>query len=311
MRLKKCNQAFWLLAALMLPGLQGCVKDDLSGCPVTGTLDLTLSYTYHNKGEADLLPEEIKKVDFFVFDEAGTFVSRVTDATGPFVKGYHKSLELPGGNYKVVVWGNLENEQHRLSGLETGQVCLNKAWLGLHTYTGKDGNEYVQTQPTDLFYTLAAGRVRNGEVSRDTLTFTKNTKHITLNIRWRDQYGFYCIDPSHAKETHCYITGQNGDAYFKDNGLPRSRWVVFRPDYVVQRSAGDAGASPVRTPNVQGRVVVDRPLPPGGEALVSARINVMRLMTYPNIESNDRIIVTKTLGNGVEQVVYELSLIHI
>ncbi len=157
MRLKKCNQAFWLLAALMLPGLQGCVKDDLSGCPVTGTLDLTLSYTYHNKGEADLLPEEIKKVDFFVFDEAGTFVSRVTDATGPFVKGYHKSLELPGGNYKVVVWGNLENEQHRLSGLETGQVCLNKAWLGLHTYTGKDGNEYVQTQPTDLFYTLPRG----------------------------------------------------------------------------------------------------------------------------------------------------------
>lgn len=311
MRLKKCNQAFWLLAALMLPGLQGCVKDDLSGCPVTGTLDLTLSYTYHNKGEADLLPEEIKKVDFFVFDEAGTFVSRVTDATGSFVKGYHKSLELPGGNYKVVVWGNLENEQHRLSGLETGQVCLDKAWLGLHTYTGKDGNEYVQTQPTDLFYTLAAGRVRNGEVSRDTLTFTKNTKHITLNIRWRDQYGFYCIDPSHAKETHCYITGQNGDAYFKDNGLPRSRWVVFRPDYVVQRSAGDAGASPVRTPNVQGRVVVDRPLPPGGEALVSARINVMRLMTYPNIESNDRIIVTKTLGNGVEQVVYERSLVEL
>ena len=41
----------------MLPGLQGCVKDDLSGCPVTGTLDLTLSYTYHNKGEADLEAE--------------------------------------------------------------------------------------------------------------------------------------------------------------------------------------------------------------------------------------------------------------
>ena len=105
MRLKKCNQAFWLLAALMLPGLQGCVKDDLSGCPVTGTLDLTLSYTYHNKGEADLLPEEIKKVDFFVFDEAGTFVSRVTDATGPFVKGYHKSLETTrwwyGGTWRM------------------------------------------------------------------------------------------------------------------------------------------------------------------------------------------------------------------
>lgn len=45
--------------------------------------------------------------------------------------------------------------------------------------------------------------------------------------------------------------------------------------------------------------------------MVSARINVMRLMTYPNIESNDRIIVTKTLGNGVEQVVYERSLVEL
>lgn len=325
MRLKKCNQAFWLLAALMLPALQGCVKDDLSQCPTTGTMDLTLGYTYHNKGEADLLPEEIKKVDFFVFDEAGTFVSRVTDATGPFVKGYHKSLELPGGNYRVVVWGNLTDE-HRLSGLETGQVCLDRALLSLNTYTGKDGNEYVQTQPTDLFYAVTQGAVLNGEVRKDTLSFTKNTKHLTLNIRWRDQYGFYCIDGSHAAETHCYITGQNGDAYFRDNSLPRSRWVVFRPEYVVQRTVDASSSSTVRTTGVQamgvqtsgvqtsgvqGRVVVDRPKPPGGEALVSADINVLRLMTYPNIESNDRIIITKTLDDGVEQVMYERSLVEL
>lgn len=303
MRLKKCNQALWLLAALLLPALQGCVKDDLSDCPTTGTLDVTLSYTYHNKGKADLLPDEIKKVDFFVFDAAGTFVSRITDATGPFVQGYHKQIELPGGDYRVVVWGNLTDE-HKISQLETGQVCRDKALLSLHTYTGKDGNEYVQAQPTDLFYTSVDGKVLNGEVSRDSVSFTKDTKHITLNIRWRDQFGFYCIDESHAQETHCYITGQNGDMYFKDNTLPRNRWVIFRPDYVVQRSVDGASG-------IGSRVVVDRPLPPGGEALVSADINVMRLMTYPNIESNDRIIVTKTLENGVEQVVYERSLVEL
>lgn len=305
MRLKKCNHALCLLAALMLPALQGCIEDDLSGCPTTGTLDLALNYTYHKTGTADLMSQEITKVDFFVFDEAGAFVSRITDATGPFAAGYHKPLELPGGNYRVVAWGNL-TDKYTISQLEAGQACYDKAMLSLQTYTGKDGNEYVQTQPTDLFYAGMDCGVQNGEVKKDTVSFTKNTKHITLNIRWREQSGFYCNDQSHARETHCYIKGQNGDTYFKDNTLPRTRWVVFKPNYLVQRSAGSSAAE------VWSREAVDRPLPPDdGEALVSAQINVMRLMAYPNMESNDRIIVTKTLESGEEAVVYERSLVEL
>lgn len=91
--MNKTHQLFLLFLGLLLSAgcLTGCIKDDLSDCPInvdpepdpeptTGTLRLALTYTMHNTQEngryIDLFNEQVRKVDVFVFDEAGQFCSR-------------------------------------------------------------------------------------------------------------------------------------------------------------------------------------------------------------------------------------------
>ena len=77
----------------------------------SGTLRLALTYTMHNTQEngtyVDLFSQQVRKVDVFVFDEAGHFVQQITEEAAPkFAENYTKEIELPGGNYQFVVWGN-------------------------------------------------------------------------------------------------------------------------------------------------------------------------------------------------------------
>ena len=77
--------------------------------PTTGTLRLALTYTMHNTQEddgtyVDLFSQQVRKVDVFVFDEAGHFVQQITEEAAPkFAENYTKEIELPGGNYQFVV----------------------------------------------------------------------------------------------------------------------------------------------------------------------------------------------------------------
>ena len=196
-------------------GLTGCIKEDLSDCPppvvppepdpdpdpepepapTTGTLKLALTYTMHNTQEngvyADLFNSQVHKVDVFVFDEAGELVQQITDeATPTFADNYTKEIELPGGDYRFVVWGNQYNDEtvHDCQGED---ACLEDSHMSLLALTRSHD---IPMLTDSLFHGATAQPVTvvNGEEQTVGIDLMKNRKDVRVVIRWHERKTEHC-----------------------------------------------------------------------------------------------------------------------
>ncbi len=96
-----------LFRFLLLPLLfAGCIQEDLSDCPPVG-IKVYFSYasTYAPKG---INPAEVDRIDLFVFDEQGIFLSQWSDETPQLSPDYYITISsLPEGDYQFIAWGGM------------------------------------------------------------------------------------------------------------------------------------------------------------------------------------------------------------
>ncbi len=225
-------RTYLLLAGLCLVGvLAGCIKEDFSDCPSPvppvsedegGWLDLNLSYTMHNRmedgGYADRFAEEIKKVDVFVFDQEGSFVtgeSREVERTGG-KEPYSHAVRLPEGDYQVVVWGNRN---------EAEAACLVGPGSTIETALLSFGDEkrrgLVRLLSDSLFHGMTEKPfpVVAGERRSVSVELMKNRKDIRLLVRRREKGAdkdSFCADSSHFDNLNALIIDDNGTYDFSN-----------------------------------------------------------------------------------------------
>lgn len=222
------NKISGLLCALSLPFvLAGCVFDDLSHCPTDGVLTLSMSY---GADAVQSAPLPLERAGFYVFDSGNRFVCSLTDEEGPFTSGHEYHVPLPEDTYTVVSWGNL-HERLAVSPepFIPGQTTLDEARVrlagtalpvrrdtgagtgdisGLPTATGPDKSLYCGMEQSI--------RVRTGQTTRAVIPLKRDTKVITLSVRYNRADGTPCDDPSHHPDA-CIRTA---DGIFKfDNSL--------------------------------------------------------------------------------------------
>ena len=215
--------------------LCGCIKEDLSGCPTSGTLNLALSYTMHNTEDADgnpadLFAQQVHQVEVFVFDAQGRWVKTVTDQVSPSSRAsrasatYLKPIELPAGEYQFVVWGNRSDDETVLSGterLETGRVSLRQL----------ETADHVTMLSDSLFHGMAAQTVtvKNNEEQTVPVSLTKDRNDVRLVVRYRAQ-GQTDVStyPVPASQTTAYITDSNG-AYDFTNAVASTQTFTYQP----------------------------------------------------------------------------------
>lgn len=231
--MNKTHQLFLLFLGLLLSAgcLSGCIKDDLSDCPTnvepepepeptTGTLRLALTYTMHNTQEngtyVDLFSQQVRKVDVFVFDEDGRFVRQITEEAAPqFAESYTKEIELPGGNYQFVVWGN-HYEDETTHNFGSGADLLSEGRMTLTTRSTEIG------MLTDsLFHGCTPQQVTvvNGEDQIIPIDLMKNRNDVRVVVRWREK-GMtegYCTRPEHAQGITATLTDNNTTYDFLNN----------------------------------------------------------------------------------------------
>lgn len=249
--MNKTHQLFLLFLGLLLSAgcLTGCIKDDLSDCPInvdpepepepepeptTGTFRLALTYTMHNTQEngtyVDLFNDQVHKVDVFVFDESGRFIQQITEEAAPqFAENYTKEIELPGGDYQFVVWGNhYEDETVHNYGdittlLEEGRMTL------LQTLSR---SIEIGMLTDSLFHgcTPQTVTVENGKDQVVPIDLMKNRNDVRVVVRWREK-GMtegYCQHTEHAQSITATLTDNNAVHDFLNNIVDKQE-VTYQP----------------------------------------------------------------------------------
>lgn len=107
---------FGLLLTILLPG---CIKEDMEDCAAY------LYFSYLGDFNKEIFPQKIGKVNLYVYDQNENLVKTITLNKSDLDKSQGTMLNLPGGDYHIVCWGNAygETQINDNSSLNTGIVA--------------------------------------------------------------------------------------------------------------------------------------------------------------------------------------------
>lgn len=173
-----------ILALLfLLPMLLACdsfIYDDTTEC--YSGFHIRFKYDYNMKF-ADAFPKEVDRVNLFVFDEQGRFITFKTESGDALKdKNYSMTLDVQPGTYHLVAWPGLDDTSYSftksLESIETIsdlQVMLNQA-------ENKTSNQDLRS--------LWHGEIKDAKVGNQyediTISLVKDTRRIRLVLQQMD-----------------------------------------------------------------------------------------------------------------------------
>ncbi|MBK5722596.1 FimB/Mfa2 family fimbrial subunit [Dysgonomonas sp. Marseille-P4677] len=86
--------------------LHSCIGEDLSSCRHIADNNLIIEFLYTDNEGQDIFCDRINKVNLFVFDENGCFVTSHCEETEALSVFAGTKLSLPPGTYRIIFWGN-------------------------------------------------------------------------------------------------------------------------------------------------------------------------------------------------------------
>ena len=222
----------FLLVALycLMICAQSCVHGDLDDCPPMVNYAVAFTYTHHALNN-DRFYDDTKKINLFVFDNDNLIYTYVTDV-GPHEpsENFNISLDLPMGNYHILAWGNVLDDQPftftpEVNQFVKGQTTLSEARLSLNREAGNLSHQQMEKL---LFGDLDIGIPMY--VSRiDTIPLINDTKNIRVVIHWdhsgeiRATQGVIDYD-----EVHLHLDASNA-VYNFNNLFTGLNNVVYEP----------------------------------------------------------------------------------
>lgn len=139
---------------------------------------------------ADAFANEVKSVTLYAFDEEGKFVYQRTEQGDMLGEdGYTMPVEVEPGDYNLVTWGGLENEESFAVPVLTEGVStiadldckMNRQYLSRAT----DGSAYVNEDLKPLFHgqvqKQSFGRAATQEIV--TIPLVKNTNNVRIVLQ--------------------------------------------------------------------------------------------------------------------------------
>lgn len=236
------NKTHYLIALLSLllaaGGLCSCIKEDLSDCRFP--VQLAITYTMHNTRTpdgteySDRFAEQVHKIDVFAFDaETGLLQTHITDDKIRPQAGqtYTRSIELPEGNYRFVVWGNRNDAETAFA--EQGNIST--ARLSLKQL--QRAQQEVALLQDSLFCGISTQTVCVKEkqdprqLQTATVDLTKDRNDVRVVVRWVEQgknEPDYCTETEHAAKTKAMIIDSNGTYDFM-NAIAADNEITYLP----------------------------------------------------------------------------------
>lgn len=254
----------YLLPAALLAGTMGlgsCIHDSYDDCPTEGNVEIAMTYYWHNKGNEDLFGKEVNRAELYIFDKAGLFYRRDVVENSQFTNGYRHRLNLPGGEYSIVSWGD-GGTKWQPEELIPGVTTLEDARMKLAAtpVTRAGGGAYVvEEMPEDLFFGEMRKQlitVKNGKTVRDSIDLKKMTQDIRVRLRWKDSNGAWCTEKVHEELARPYLEIMNGEYDFA--GKPkRERFLTYMPQLLPSEEETPIDYASVRADFRVGRLTAE------------------------------------------------------
>lgn len=141
---------------------------------------------------ADAFANEVKSVHLYAFNSDNILVWQNVESGSALASGnYFMPLTLEPGNYHLVAWCGLDNENATSTSFSVGQATVGVTTLSqlkcrLNTKHDATGNAYVDTQLTPLFHgdmDVTLPDTDNGETYTYTMSLTKDTNSVSVILQ--------------------------------------------------------------------------------------------------------------------------------
>lgn len=284
-----------LLTAVVLccatTSCDNAIYDDEGDCSVT----YRVAFRYdRNMKWADAFAHEVKSVRLYAFDTNGTLVWQRSER-GEALKadGYAMTLDLPAGDYRLVAWCGLDNddsengESFTVPQVRIGQTRIEELQCQLNRQHDQDG-AYSDKRLHPLFHGMLDVSLPASDDGGDytyTMSLTKDTNHVRIMLQ--------------------HLSGKNlkaGDFIFRieeenglmgyDNGLLPDEPITYRT-YNVKSDFADLGRPDDYPELGKSKSGIASPSPKGiiSASVVIADLSIARLMdgrqTWLTIKTQD------------------------
>lgn len=188
--LKKTWLAVIVSTALccVLSSCDNAIYDDEGDCSVV----YRLKFRYdRNMKRADAFAREVKSVRLYAFDNSGTLVWQKSERGDALAADdYTMMLDLPAGDYRLVAWCGLDNddengESFSVPETEVGKTRIEDLQCSLNRVRGEAG-AYSKGKLHSLFHGMLNVSLPSNDDGGDytyTMDLTKDTNHVRVILQ--------------------------------------------------------------------------------------------------------------------------------
>ncbi|MDR1646175.1 MAG: FimB/Mfa2 family fimbrial subunit [Tannerellaceae bacterium] len=179
--MKQIHHIYVCLLLLAAVAMQSCIQDDLSGCMTDKQIYFDYDLTLSQKGGIN--PEDITRLNLFVFNEDGLFVKEIVDEAPRISPDYVMTIGgLKTGLYRFVAWGNLKDQYALSAGLVPGKTKFDDLRVLLQSI---NNNREVTEELKPLFFathTEDLFTIQGPKSQRIHLNLIKDTYRVNVTV---------------------------------------------------------------------------------------------------------------------------------
>lgn len=193
--------------------------------------DIHFKYDYNIK-YADAFANEVNSLALYIFDEDGILIEKVvtTDKEELSKEDFHIRLELPAGEYTLLAWGGLGEEESfdMLADEEIGRTRIEELQVRMHRAYDDEGRAYSDKDLAPLFHgIMELDVVSEPGTYKKTMSLMKNTNVVRIVL---NEMSGHAMD---SKNFTFEITDHSG-LYDYDNTRLDDEAITYKPWYIEE-----------------------------------------------------------------------------
>lgn len=213
--------------------------------------DIRFKYDYNIK-YADAFANEVRSLALYIFDEKDILIDKIvtTDNEELSKEDFHIRLELPAGDYTLLAWGGLGNEESfdMLADEQIGKTTIEQMQVRMQRTYDDEGEAYSDKDLAPLFHGMMELEVVSepGTYTK-TMSLMKNTNVVRVVLHEMS---------GHAMDSENFtfeITDHSG-LYDYDNTRLDDEAITYKPWYIEEIYA-DFDEPSTRTTNINAVMV--------------------------------------------------------